>query len=132
MEECNRKKIEGLSLLIDFSKAFNSINHNFIRKVLASFNFGCGMIKWITLFFNDREAMILMGGHLTNKILLKQGVPQGDIISPFIFIIVVEILLIKITTSKHIKGLTLGSSEIRAQTFADDTTLTISRSETSL
>ena len=76
--------------------------------------------------------MILMGGTLTERILLKQGVPQGDIISPFIFIIVVEILLIKITKSKHIKGLPLGESEIRAQTFADDTTLTISRDAASL
>ena len=85
------------------------------------------MIQWVCSFFNDREAMILMGGHLTNKILLKQGVPQGDIILPFIFIIVVEILLIKITKSKNINGLKLGSGEIRAQTFVDDTTLTIER-----
>ena len=27
IEECNRKKIEGLILLIDFSKAFDSINY---------------------------------------------------------------------------------------------------------
>ena len=76
--------------------------------------------------------MILIGGHLTDRILLKQGVPQGDIISPFIFIIVVEILLIKITKSKHIKGLQLGQSKICAQTFADDTTLTIGCYESSL
>ena len=73
-----------------------------------------------------------MGGHLTNKIFLKQGVSQGEIISTFIFIIVVEILLIKITKSKNIKGLPLGTGEIRAQTFTDDTTLTIERTESSL
>ena len=43
-----------------------------------------------------------MGGHLTMKILLEQGVPQGDIISPFIFIIAVEILLIKITNKTKV------------------------------
>ena len=53
-----------------------------------------------------------MGGHLTVKILLEQGVPQGDIISPFIFIIIaVEILLIKITNSRHIEGITLETDE---------------------
>ena len=45
-----------------------------------------------------------MGGHLTGNILLEQEVSQGDIISPFIFIRAVEILLIKITKSKKIKG----------------------------
>ena len=73
-----------------------------------------------------------MGGHLTDRILLEQGVPQGDIISPFIFIIAVEILLIKITKSRHIKGIPLGKDECKGQTFADDTTLTILREEKSL
>ena len=68
-----------------------------------------------------------MEGHLTDKITLDQGVPQGDIISPFIFIIAVEILLIKITTSKNIKGVLIGNQECRAQTFADDTTCLIER-----
>ena len=95
IEDCNRKKIEGLIMLIDFSKAFDSINHQFITKVLESFNLGPDMIGWVTLFFKERVAMILMGGTLTEQILLRQGVPQGDIISPFIFIIVVEILLSK-------------------------------------
>ena len=69
-----------------------------------------------------------MGGHLTMKILLEQGVPQGDILSPLIFIIVVEILPIKVTSIRHIKGITLETKEeIRAQTFADDTSLLIQR-----
>ena len=49
-----------------------------------------------------------MDGHLTEKILLEQGVPQGDIISPYIFIIAVEILLIKITQTKNLKGVKIG------------------------
>ena len=40
IEDCNRKKVEGLILLIDFRKAYISINHQFIEKTLKSFNFG--------------------------------------------------------------------------------------------
>ena len=48
--------------------------------------------------------------------------------TPLIFIIAVDILLIKITSSRHIKGITLeNKEEIRAQTFADDTSLLIQR-----
>ena len=43
----------------------------------------------------------------------------------------VEILLIKMTKSKNIKGVQMDGEECKAQTFADDTTLTIAREEKS-
>ena len=106
MQEYNQKKIAGLILAINFRKAFDSINHSYIQSVLKKFNFGKDICDWINLFFNNREGIILLNGHLTDQIQLEEGVPQGDIISPFIFIIAVEILFIKITKSKKIKGVT--------------------------
>ena len=44
----------------------------------------------------------------------------------------VEILLIKITTTKNISGITFAKEEARAETFADDTTLIMERSESNL
>ena len=120
-------------LLIDYKKAFDSIDHNYIYATLKLLNFGEDLISWVKLFLTERIAHTLLGGHLTLKILLEQGVPQGDIISPFIFIIAVEILLIKITKSRHIKGIQLQTQEeIKAQTFADDTFLLIQRCINSL
>merc|ERR1711973_241596 len=107
---------------MDCRKAFDSIDHNYIYMFMESLNFGKDLIDWMRLFLTERVAHLLMGGHLALKILLEQGFPQGDIISPFIFIIAVEILLIKITRSRHIKGIKLETEEeIRAQSFADDT-----------
>ena len=84
------------------------------------FNFGESIRRWVKLFFSNREAYILLGGELTKKILLEQGVPQGDIVSPYIFILAVEILLIKIN---H----TYAKKESRSETFADDTSIFIQR-----
>ena len=75
---------------------------------------------------------ILMGGHLSKKILLEQGVPQGDVISPYIFIVAVEVLLIKLTNTKLITGITFGCSEGRAETFADDTRIYFERTPENL
>ena len=125
-------KQAGLILLIDFKKAFDSISHSFIENTLHTLGFGPDITCWIKTFLKSREAQILLGGHLTDNIKLEQGVPQGDIISPYIFIIMVEILLIKITCTKNISGITFATKEARAETFADDTTLFMKRTESNL
>ena len=77
------QKKEALLLLVDFQKAFDSIDHTFIDNTLKMYGFGDSIQKWIRLFFDKREALILLGGHLSKKIILEQGVPQGDVISPY-------------------------------------------------
>ena len=94
--------------------------------------FGPDVITWIRTFLSNRESFILLSGHLTEAIKLEQGVPQGDIISPYLFILMVEILLIKITKSKNLEGVTYVNSESRAEAFADDTTLFMTRKESNL
>ena len=64
-------------LLIDFKKAFNPISLTFISTILTELGFGGDIVKWISLFLDIREVYILLGGHLTKKILLEQGVIQG-------------------------------------------------------
>ena len=91
------KKQSNLLMLIDFKKAFDSISHAFIFSTLRTLGFGPDIINFITLFLTNRKAKILAGGHLTDTINLQQGVPQGDIIFPYLFLLMVEILLIKIT-----------------------------------
>ena len=53
---------------------------NTFKLYCKKINFGNDICDWVKLFFNDREGRILMDGHLTDKITLEQGVPQGDII----------------------------------------------------
>ena len=119
-------------LLIDFKKAFDSISHEFIYTTLHKMGFGPDICTWIKTFLSHRESFILLGGHLTDAIKLEQGVPQGDIISPYLFLLMVEVLLIKITKTKNIEGITYFKTESRAEAFADDTTLFMTRKESNL
>ena len=98
-----------------------SLSHRYIDECLKLFNFGPSIHKWVSLFFCNREAYILLGGELSKTILLEQGVPQGDVVSPYIFILAVELLLIKINNTKLIEGITYATRESRSETFADDT-----------
>ena len=80
MKYVNRKKIESLILLIDFRKAFDSLPHKYIDECLKMFNFGQSIRRWVSLFFCNRTAYILLGRELTKRVLLEQGVPQGDVV----------------------------------------------------
>ena len=132
IEEAVKSKRSALLIAIDFKKAFDSINHSFIDTCLKTFNFGPSFRAWVKLFFNNRETYLLMHGYMEEKITLEQGVPQGDILSPLIFNIVVELLLLKIGYTKRIHGVILPGGEARAEAYADDTTIGIQRSEENL
>merc|ERR1712059_191666 len=95
--------------------------------VLNLYGFGPSILNCINKFFSNREACILMKGYFTERIFLRQGVPQGDIISQYIFILAVEILLIKINYTKYIKGIVFSKHESRSETFADGTSIFMER-----
>ena len=75
------------------------------------YGFGPSILNWTKNFFYNRDACVLMKGFFKERILLKQGVPQGDIISPYIFILAVEVLLIKINNTINIRGITYAKKE---------------------
>lgn len=132
IDDANKKKMACLILCIDFKKAFDSLSHTFISNSLELLNFGPSFIKWVMLFFRDRWTYILLQGFLSDKIVLQQGVPQGDVLSPYIFNICVEVLLMKITKTKLITGIKIAGIETKAEAYADDTTILIERSEQNL
>ena len=59
---CNTKKKEALILLVDFQKAFDSIDHVFIDNALKLYGFGESIRKCVRIFFDKREALILLQG----------------------------------------------------------------------
>ena len=89
--------------------------------MLSILRFGNSIHKWIDKFFCNRDVAVLIKSTFTDRILHGQGILQGDIVSPYIFVIAVEILLIKINFMKNFKGVTFAKYECRSKTFADDT-----------
>ena len=75
IEHTNQKKLESLILLIDFKKDFECLTHKYIDNCLKMLNFGQFIQRWISFFFSNRKAYVHLGGELTKKVLLGQGIP---------------------------------------------------------
>ena len=130
--ECERQGKDGLILLVDFEKAFDSLSWEFIHKILTEFNFGPNFIKWISMFQKNSKSRIILNGHLSSPFQLHRGCRQGDPISPYIFILCSEFLALALNNEEDFKGLTLVNKEHKLSQYADDTSIFMEASDKNL
>ena len=122
----------GLLLLVDFEKAFDSIEWSFLKKALKSFNFGPSICKWFEVFYLKASSCVINNGHLSSFFNLERSCRQGDPLSPYLFIIGVELLSMKIRSNPKIEGTFFHENESLLSQYADDTFLVLDGTETSL
>ena len=80
----------------------------------------------------NSKSKILQNGHLSDIINLERGCRQGDPISPYLFVLAVEMLGETIRKHDKIKGISICGKEHRISQFADDTTLFMEYNEKNL
>lgn len=119
----NSNNKNGILLLIDFEKAFDTVAWKFIFDTLETFNFKSDIKRWISIFLNKMKSCIIVNNKVSGWFEIQRGCRQGDPLSPYIFVICAEILAIMIRNNVNIKGICIGSTEYKISQYADDTTL---------
>ena len=114
-------EIPSLLISIDYEKAFDKLDWNFIFKALEYFNFPATIIKWINILYTNVVSAVTNNGWISDYFPLQRGVRQGCPLSPYLFIIAAEILAIQIRQSPKIKGIFIGEKELKIKMYADDT-----------
>ena len=123
IEKCDESNIPGVLILLDFEKAFDSVEWNFIRKSLELLGFGPSVFHWFDTFYHNSESCVLNNGHLSKRFKIERGDRQGDSLSPYLFILSVELLSAAIKFHLNINGIKIDDSEFLISQYADDSTL---------
>ncbi len=116
-------------ITLDARKAFDSVDHNYLEKILGVFDFPVEYIKWIKMLYTGLSASVLVNGFTTNKFSIEQSVKQGDALSCALFILAIEPLISNINKNTNIKPTRIrnlqnndDSVEVKSASFADDIT----------
>ncbi|GJW88814.1 RNA-directed DNA polymerase, eukaryota [Tanacetum coccineum] len=89
---CKSKKKQAMIFKVDFEKAFDSVRWDYLDDVLKKFGFGNRWCSWIQSCLRSSRASILVNGSPTKEFQFHKGLKQGDPLSPFLFILIMESL----------------------------------------
>lgn len=124
-EYCEKHSTPGAILGLDFEKAYDRLEWNYMFRVLEAFNFGNRFIKWIQILYTNPVMFIKNNGWLSEPIEACRGIRQGCPASGMMFIIALELMAINIRTNNDIKGMQIGCRDRKLAQYADDSTLTL-------
>ena len=87
---------------IDFKKVFDSINRKVIFVVLRHYGIPEPLVHVIGALYNNSKSAVVLAvmvdGNISDLFEVSTGVLQGDVLAPFLFIILVDYLLKKATS----------------------------------
>ena len=104
---CNSES-DAYFIFLDFQKAFDTVDQQWVLRVLQNMNFPTNFIQIIKLLNNNAHVKVLVNGFQTKNIQIQKGMRQGDPFSLYLFLLAVEPLVATINQNQNIEGLGKG------------------------
>ncbi|KAJ0469831.1 putative RNA-directed DNA polymerase [Helianthus annuus] len=110
---------------IDFEKAYDNVNWDFLMSVMDQMGFPSRWCLWVRGIIQSARSAVLVNGSPTFEFECQKGLRQGDPLSPFLFLIVMEALAGMITRAGRlgdIEGIKLPNAgpTLSHMLYADD------------
>ena len=98
------ERLKGLLIALDAKKAFDSVNHQYIRDILNKIGLN-DLIPTFDLLYEESQVDIMINDKLCKGYNIRNGVKQGDALSCTLFILAMEPLIRNIAANQDIETL---------------------------
>lgn len=95
-------------IYLDFSKAFDKVDHSTLIQKLAHIGIRGKLHKWLEHFFENRTQSVMVEGIESKKTEVRSGVAQGSVVGPLLFLV-------------YIGDIDCNTRYCKTSQFADDT-----------
>ena len=75
------------NIYIDFSKAYDKVDHGVLLRKIKELNIDGNLGKWIGSFISNRPQQVVVDGKKSRTEVIRSGIPQGSVLGPILFLI---------------------------------------------
>ena len=79
-----------IGIFLDFSKAFDTVDHAILLQKLCHYGIRGNALKWFTSYLSNRRQYVTYNGVVSAMKGINCGVPQGSILGPLLFLIYIN------------------------------------------
>ena len=108
----------AVMVLLDYSKAFDTVWRSKLLTSMADKGVPLEYIKWLYSFLQNRQASVRLHGASSTKVHLQQGVPQGCVLSPLLFVFFINNVVDRLMEVDPVRA-----KQLVISLFADDVTV---------
>ena len=120
IDHIQKENEQAILISFDFEKAFDMVDWRAVQGTLTYFNCGPVFKSMVSVIYQDSCTCVQNNGYFSDWFYVTWGLKQGDALSCYIFLVIIEILAIELRANPNIKAMNALKNNKWLGQYADD------------